>query len=373
MRGLLLSVLIGAVAFTTGCPQGPSKNFPSDVNPNSGKTSTKSLVININHYLADAQAKYQAALTADPKDANDVAKQIRNDAIDDALAVIDGNYQDYISSIERKRSTTDFLLDVIELGTGAATGIVKGERPNQILGIALTAFRGGRTSSELNFYKQQTTPILINKMDDNRATVLGDILPKKSSPVADYSLKAAIRDIVDYYNGGTLVRAFTELSKTTGAQALASQARVRHLSGPLTISSIPSLDVHQVLIQVNKQKMSLAKQILDAETSTPLAPAGALAAAVTAAQTKRDQALQPVRLKLEAAWKSIESGGKFNAAINTIKADAGDNAIISNIHTAPAAVTERNYLTLLFDLQEALNQNLDLNRDLLGVLMTVNP
>lgn len=373
MRGLVLSLLLGTVALTTGCPQGPSKNFPNDINPNSGKTDSKSLVANINHYLTDAQTRYNAALVAHPDDASEVAKQIRNDAIDDALAVIDSNYQDYISSIERKRATTDFLLDVIELGTGAATGIAKGERPNQILGIALTAFRGGRTSSELNFYKQQTTPILINKMDDNRSTALAEIIPKKSSPVSEYSLKAAIRDIVDYYNGGTLVRAFTELAKTTGAQALASQARVRHLSGPLTISSIPSLDVHQVLIQVNKQKMSLAKQIQDAETATPLAAAGVAPGVAAAALAKRNQALQPVRLKLEAAWKSIESGGKFDAAINTIKADAGDNAIINNIHTSPTSVTERDYLTLFFDLQEALNQNLDLNRELLGVLMTVNP
>src|SRR5882762_7437892 len=116
MRALFLSLLIGAVAFTTGCPQGPSKTFPGDINPNSGKTDTKSLVTNVNHFLKDAQTRYKAVLVADPTDANEVAKQIRNDAIEDALAVIDDNYTGYISSIESRRSTADFLLDVIELG-----------------------------------------------------------------------------------------------------------------------------------------------------------------------------------------------------------------------------------------------------------------
>jgi hypothetical protein len=136
MRGLMLTLLIGVTAFTTGCPKGPSKQFP-------GVKNSKSLVTNVNSYITTAQNNYNAAITADPTDANGTAQRIRNDVIDDVLAVIDDNYNDYISNIEERRSRTDFLLDVIELGTGAATGITKGERPNQILGIGLTAFRGG--------------------------------------------------------------------------------------------------------------------------------------------------------------------------------------------------------------------------------------
>jgi hypothetical protein len=366
MRGLLLSLLIGAVAFTTGCPQGPSKKFP-------GATNTKSLVANVNSYLTTAQEAYKDALDDHPDDVNETAKRIRNDAIDDALAVIDDNYTSYISSIESRRSTTDFLLDVIELGTGAATGIAKGERPNQILGIALTAFRGGRTSAELNFYKQQTTPILINKMDDNRATLLGDILEKRDSPVKDYSLKGAIRDIVNYYNAGTLVRAFTELSKTTGAQALASQARVRHLSGPLTISSITTLDQDKVLKLIAKQKTSLAQQVSDAITNNPIPGPPAPAGTIAAAQAAQTAALQPVRQKLVLIWQNIESDGKFDNAIATLKANAAMNAILTNISTTPASVKETDYLTLLNKLQAALNKDVDLNRELLSILMTVNP
>jgi len=366
MRGLLLSMLISVVAFTTGCPQGPSKTFP-------GVTNSKSLVANMNSYLKAAQEKYAEALEDDPTDAQELAKQIRNDAIDDALAVIDDNYTDYIRNIESRRSRADFILDVIELGAGAATGITKGERPNQILGIALTAFRGGRKSTELNFYKQQTTPILINKMDDNRATVLGDILVKRDSPVRDYSIKAAIRDMVSYYNGGTLVRAFSELSKVTAAQALASQARVRHLSGPLTVSTIPSIPVARVFQLIDKQKISLARQRANAISASPPAPAGADPGTVTAAQALRTEKLEPVRLKLDTIWKNIQSSGKFDAAITSLRTDAGRNTILDNIDNAPASVTEQNYLTLLFALQSALNKDADLNRELLAILMTANP
>jgi hypothetical protein len=297
-------------------------------------------------------------MVADPTDATGMAQRIRNDAIDDVLAVIDDNYTDYISNIERRRSSTAFILDVIDLGTGAAIGVTKGERPNQILGIGITAFRGGRRSAELTFYKQQTTPILITKMDDNRAIVLGDILQKRSANGANYSLKAAIRDLVDCYNAGTLVRAFTELSKTTAALAQASQAHVRVLSGPITISSIPSMAVGDVIREIKSHKISLARQIVNAENATPAAPAGAAPATVAAASAARQAVLQPVRL---AIWDTIKRDKKFEPAINQVKTDARLTTIINNnIDTNPTVVSERDYLTVIFAVQDNLNNDLDL-------------
>ena len=358
MRGLILTVLMGITAFTTGCPQEPSKKFPAKTFPGAtnvtNASNSKSLVTNINSYLATAQQEFKTAMDADPADVLGKAQRIRNDAIDDVLAVIDDNYNDYISHIEERRSRTDFVLDIVDLGAGAATGITKGERPNQILGIAMTAFRGGRRSSDLNFYKQQTTSILINKMDDNRATALADILNNRSTPAGDYSMKTAIRDLVDYYNSGTLVRAFAQLTKATGAQALASQAQVRRIKGPVNKASIPSLDLAQVEVQLDRQKQGLARAIDAGEKATP-------------------PALQPVRLKLEAIWNTILSNDKFKPAIATLKTDPAKTAILTNIESAPANVNERQYLRALFWLQTALNKDLALNQELLDILMTTNP
>lgn len=365
MRILLLPILIAVVILTTACPQGPSKQFPNTKN-------SKSLVQNINEYLTKVQKSFDDAIVKDPTDTTGEARRIRNDALDSVLAVIDDNYTNYISDIETRRSSTDFVLDVIDLGTGVATGITKGERPNQILGIALTGFRGGRRSAELSFYKQQTTPILITKMDDNRANVLADILEKRSETGANYSMKAAIRDMVNYYNAGTLVRAFTELSKSTAALAQASQARVRTLSGPVKISSIPSMDVDQVLRQINAQEIRLAKQIKDAQTANPLAASTASASVAAAARAARQKALQPVRLQLEAIWKRIVSNDKLDAAVDRVKSDTTLGPIITRIDSDPTSVTEENYLSLLFAVQGALDKDLDLNRELLAILTSVS-
>jgi len=229
MRKIQLCLLVFTAVFATGCPpSGPSKNFDRK----------DSLVTSINSKLVTYQNNYNTSVASNPAE----AQRQRNDALELAVAIIDDNYTDYIRNLEARRSRIDFIADVIDLGTSATIGIVKGERPNQILGIALTAFRGGRNKAELEFYKQQTTPILISKMDGNRADMLGEILKKKSKPVTAYSMNEAIRDIVGYYNAGTLIRAFTQLSKDTAAQAKQSEIDLAEIKRNAGVLGAPSPD-----------------------------------------------------------------------------------------------------------------------------------
>jgi hypothetical protein len=239
MRQIQLCLFLSLVTFSTGCPDRPSKLFEDKNN----------FARNVNAYLAKAQERFEESFETAPNE----AKRIRDDAIEDALGVIDGNYEDFTGKLNTQRSVTDFVADVIELGAGVATGISKGERPNQILGISLTGFRGVRKSGGLNFYKEQTIPILIAKMDDNRAQVLSAILQKKVRPASEYSLKAGIRDIVAYYNAGTLVRAFSQLSKDTAAQAKQSDKRV------LQLQKIDPADVVELTPDVTKASVMIGK------------------------------------------------------------------------------------------------------------------
>lgn len=211
MRKIQLCVLAFAAVFATGCPKyRPKVDF----------NNKSSLVNRVNERFKDWQTEYYAALKV--KDLAR-AKTARNELLEEALPYIDDAYIDFITDIQAGRDRTNFLADLIELGTSGAVGITNGERPLQILGVALTAFRGGRRSADLNFYKDQSTPILISKMDGNRAKVRTTILTREKQEVSDYPVGAAMADIVDYYNAGTLVRAFTELAKDTAVQTQQSE------------------------------------------------------------------------------------------------------------------------------------------------------
>ena len=99
----------------------------------------------------------------------------------------------------------------------------------QILGVSLTGFTAARSSYDLNFYQEQTTPILVGAMDRGRNRVLNVILQKKKQPILQYSLYAAINDIVDYYNAGTIIRAFVELNRDTAIGARTAEFKVLEL------------------------------------------------------------------------------------------------------------------------------------------------
>jgi len=264
--------LVLTAVFATGCPNEPSKNFKD-------APTVQSINAALNDYLADLQhtcecyaikEKWDASTkkctegtTPAMPDGPNKAMILRNQALDRVMGMADDNYQGFINAIETRRSRTEFIADIIELGTGATLGSIKGkQRTVQILGIALTAFRGIRKSEDLNFYKQQTTPILISKMDDNRSKVEQRIVQKKDRPIDKYSMPEAIRDMVAYYNAGTLVRAFTELAKDTAVQAQASENGVLRLKdiNPADIVTLTP-DVSAASVQIGALLKLLDKQL----------------------------------------------------------------------------------------------------------------
>jgi hypothetical protein len=227
MKRIQISLLLSVVVFATGCPKyRPKVDFK---NP-------QAMVNKFNDRLKQQYHMYecyrfgpgyidsQAKICEDSYSVNkDMARDVRNELIENALPYIDEAYIDFITDIQAGRDRNNYLMDLVELGAAASVGITKGERSLQIIGVALTAFRGGRKSLDANFYKDTSTPILISKMDGNRAKVRTTILQREKQEVSDYPLGAAISDIVDYYNAGTLVRAFTQLEQDTAVQTQQSE------------------------------------------------------------------------------------------------------------------------------------------------------
>jgi hypothetical protein len=245
---LRISLLLCVVVFATACPKyRPKVDFK---NPNG-------LVAKINEHIGTKRVEYDNAVKAKPPDTV-TAMRVRNELIEDALPYIDDAYIDFITDIQAGRDRNNFVLDLVELGTAASVGITKGERPLQIIGVALTAFRGGRRSLDLNFYKDQSTPILITKMDGNRAKVRSAILDKEQKEVKDYPLGAAIGDLVDYYNAGTLVRAFTELQKDTAVQTKISEDKLAEAKKMLGVVGAPTV----AQIAESKDNFALVRRII---------------------------------------------------------------------------------------------------------------
>lgn len=322
MRKIQICLLALTTVFATACPKyRPAVDFNNKGN----------LVNRINDRFKSWQNDYYSALRA-----NDLAKAktARNELLEEALPYIDDAYIDFITDIQRGRDRTNFVADVIELGTSAAVGITNGQRPLQILGIALTAFRGGRRSADLNFYKEQSTPVLILKMDGNRAKVRAVILTREKTSVEDYSMGAAISDIVDYYNAGTLVRAFTELQKDTAIDTRESEDKVLELKG---------VKITREATQAERDVSVLSKNILDKLREDLKDPAKA-PAATTKLQNivKAMEADTELAAALTAAGVSSSDtdGVKLRSKVLAIRRDAADKGKSSQVDKINQAIVD---------------------------------
>jgi hypothetical protein len=267
----------------------------------------------LNDHIRDEQIRYRNAVNTGTPNSLAQAKVIRNELIENVLPYVDQAYIDFITDIQAGRDRANFVADLIELGTSAAVGITNGERPLQILGIALTAFRGGRRSADLNFYKEQTTPVLITKMDGNRAKVRATILNREKDDVATYPIGAAISDIVDYYNAGTLVRAFTELQKDTATQTRQAENKVLELKG-VTIAPEVSQEIRDTTVDAGKVLRNLRLDLTD--TAKQAAAAARLRDIVTALE--EDPAIT-TRLRDEGLAQDETDGTKLSNALTSLR------------------------------------------------------
>lgn len=321
MKKLQVYLSLGIVVFATGCPKyKPKVDFDSNAN---------TFVNKLNVFI---RAKHQAYVTALPN-SPEGAKRARNEAIEEVLPYIDAAYIDFITDLQAGRDRTNFVADLIELGGSAAVGIVNGERPLQIIGVALTAIRGGRRSADLNFYKEQTTPVLINKMDGNRAKVRAIILTREKEEATTYQFGAAISDIVEYFNAGTLVRAFTELQKDTAVLTRQAEDNLQVLKGvPLTPEA--TQEKRDLSVGASDILFALKADVEGPDGAKKTAAIERLQRIMAALEKNKDVA---VALKAAGASSKDKDGLKLRKDLITVRSSADDaqnTALLDRINQA---------------------------------------
>src|SRR5215217_7499720 len=328
MKRIALSLLLPLiVAFATGCPQPkyrPTMSFDqgmvSKFNAALKQQYSEYECYRFGPTHIDFQNKVCAGFVEDPAK----AAAIRNELIETALSFIDESYLNFISDIQAGRDQNNFLLDLVELGTTASVGITNGERTLQVLGVALTTFRDGRKSIDVNFYKETTIPILISKMDDNRAHVRAVILQRERANAADYTLGAAVSDLVNYFNSGTLVRAFTQLQIDTAAATRESEKRVEDLKAAAGVRKAPTAIEIEAMKKISDFFDTVWEKYRDANNSVKAEEARLTAAdqaivKATSDSAGADQRIADAKARAAAA---PNAAAKTQAAADQSKAEA---------------------------------------------------
>lgn len=210
-------LLVATLALLTACPKTKTP-MPGPV---------RDIVIrNRVEKLGALADKYDNAMENNNPDR---AELYRNELTYQVLLLIDDNYGDFENDLFVRRATSNVALDVLNLGLSAATGITNGERVKSILAISQTAFQGGRKSLDLNLFRDQSIQIVILKMRASRAKVRQNIHRGMALTARQYPLGAALDDLINYLEAGSLNAALLELAQDAGEDAKNSRARAAEL------------------------------------------------------------------------------------------------------------------------------------------------
>ncbi len=171
-------------------------------------------------YKADLE-KYQ-----NPEIAAAERTRIRDKIVYLTAREIDKNYREFKNSFFGERAATETAFDIMQIGLGTAGTIAGGITTANILAAISTGIAGSRLSFNKNFFKEKSPDLLLSRMDALRASQWLQIYRKLQKDDPAYLLYEAERDLIAYFEKGTLQAAFQDVIAESGAAQQKAEAAI---------------------------------------------------------------------------------------------------------------------------------------------------
>ncbi len=142
----------------------------------------------------------------------------RNKIVSVRLALINLNYDDFVSEFAFEKQTMDSAADITELGLNLATTAVGGAGAKTVLGAVSAGVTGSKLAIDKNFFYEKTTTVLVTAMNAGRKTVLVGIIAGLGESATEYPLAQALSDLDAYYFAGTFIGALQAIQADAGAK-----------------------------------------------------------------------------------------------------------------------------------------------------------
>lgn len=166
---------------------------------------------NIRQKILDPISTYQNASLENPQDRYKL--QISRDRIlFQLMSMVDDFYYRYEAQLQGGKSLSNILTDSAIIGLSGAASLAGGEELKSILSVAAAGLAGSRLSIDKNLFADKALPIVLAKARAMRKERQREILYRMSQSVDLYPLEAGIKDVIEYFNNGTLVSALQALS-----------------------------------------------------------------------------------------------------------------------------------------------------------------
>lgn len=151
-------------------------------------------------------------------------RAVRNRILYELMGVVDDHYFSFTRVMRSGSIGKGILTDTLGVATSLASTAAGGNEIKTILSAISTGTQGVSKSIDSNVLMGSTLEAIRLQMDSARADIATVIIGKiKNQNTFDYPLEAGLRDIITYYDAGTLTNGLAALSKEAGKKKSKSQ------------------------------------------------------------------------------------------------------------------------------------------------------
>lgn len=208
-----------------------------------------------------------AGLTITVQDVKDLEQaasgEARNKILVKALFAIDLKYAAFRHGLWAERRNTGAVTALLSMGLGVAgtlTDAAVAKTNYAALGTLLT---GTTQVIDSKYLFDQTVSALITTMDANRTAIAARILDASNRPIDAYSGYASLRDVIAYYNAGTLTDALITLQDRATVDKKANEDRISRIHA-LSAEQIDERTKHTNIIFAIKADNDTKPKVLQA-------------------------------------------------------------------------------------------------------------
>lgn len=194
----------------------------------------------------------------------------RNALISARMSLIDLHYARYLRELNATRASTQVAYDVSDVALGVANTVVGGAQDRRVLSAIGAVLTGTRSSVESAFFEGDTTDLLVTQMNASRRQVAARLVEGSQASLEDYPLPAAISDLSEYYQAGTMHGALMSSLVTAARDQAEAEARIARLRSTSFTRDESSRQISQWLYPTAAGRSTTGVWVLDNGQPAPV-------------------------------------------------------------------------------------------------------
>jgi len=187
----------------------------------------------------------------------------RNEIIRRLMRLDDESFNAWSQKLYGARAISSGVAD-FATGLMGAFAAASGASAAKSLGLAVAGVSGARSAAEKDIFFEKSAGALISKMKEDRAKVDAQITQYLDKNTVQYPLEQGLRDIIRYYEAGTLASASETLQADAKVAQLGAQAQVEDIKGDRVVapSEIAKAQIQPELTTRTKETKITDEQLI---------------------------------------------------------------------------------------------------------------